>query len=36
LKEIVDSEPELAAQVKSGEKELEVLEDHQKVYIIYQ
>ncbi|GBB98492.1 hypothetical protein RclHR1_03240017 [Rhizophagus clarus] len=31
LKEIVDSEPELVAQVKSGEKELEVLEDHQKV-----
>jgi len=31
LKEIVDSEPELAAAVKSGEKELEVLEDHHKV-----
>ncbi|CAG8545647.1 10924_t:CDS:2, partial [Acaulospora colombiana] len=31
LKEIVDSEPELAAAVKSGEKELEVLEEHQKV-----
>ncbi|CAG8450692.1 6732_t:CDS:2 [Diversispora eburnea] len=31
LKEIIDSEPELAATVKSGEKELEVLEDHQKV-----
>ncbi|CAI2188340.1 8236_t:CDS:2 [Funneliformis geosporum] len=31
LKEIVDSESELAVQVKSGKKELEVLEDHQKV-----
>ncbi|CAG8579131.1 13098_t:CDS:2 [Acaulospora morrowiae] len=31
LKEIVDAEPELAAAVKSGEKGLEVLEDHQKV-----
>ncbi|CAG8643567.1 20193_t:CDS:2 [Dentiscutata erythropus] len=31
LKEVVDSDPELAAKIKSGEEELETLETHEKV-----
>ncbi|CAG8534086.1 12022_t:CDS:2 [Cetraspora pellucida] len=31
LKEVVDSEPELAAKIKSGEDKLETLETHEKV-----
>ncbi|CAG8748590.1 7572_t:CDS:2 [Gigaspora margarita] len=31
LKEVVDSDPELAAKIKSGEVELETLETHAKV-----